>query len=56
VTTHDAYSTWRENIHDDLVLSVVMTCWLAEKVEVGTPTVALDLEGLRRESPWQGGE
>jgi hypothetical protein len=28
-TAHDSYEAWRENIHDDLVLSVALACWTA---------------------------
>jgi hypothetical protein len=31
VTAHDSYSAWREADHDDLVLSVALAAWLAEK-------------------------
>jgi hypothetical protein len=31
VTAHDSYSAWRENDHDDLVLSVAMAVWLGER-------------------------
>jgi hypothetical protein len=30
-TAHDSYSAWRENIHDDLVLSLSMACWMAQE-------------------------
>lgn len=30
-TAHDSYESWREGIHDDLVLSVALACWAAEK-------------------------
>jgi hypothetical protein len=29
-TGHDSYEAWRENIHDDLVLSVALACWHGE--------------------------
>ena len=29
-TGHDSYESWRESIHDDLVLSVAMGCWYGE--------------------------
>lgn len=29
-TAHDSYAAWRENDHDDCVLSVAMAVWLAE--------------------------
>jgi len=39
VTAHDSYSAWRDQDHDDLVLSVAMATWLAEQnaaaVDVG---------------------
>jgi hypothetical protein len=28
---HDSYNSWRESIHDDLVLSVAVACWWAER-------------------------
>lgn len=31
VTAHDSYSAWREQDHDDLVLSVAMATWWAEQ-------------------------
>jgi hypothetical protein len=30
-TAHDSYEAWRENDHDDLVLSVAMACWAGER-------------------------
>ncbi len=30
-TAHDSYSAWRESDHDDLVLSVALACWYAER-------------------------
>jgi hypothetical protein len=30
VSGHDTYEAWRENVHDDLVLSVAMACWYGE--------------------------
>lgn len=38
VTAHDSYSAWRDQDHDDLVLSVAMAAWHGEQggpVEVG---------------------
>jgi len=29
-TAHDSYSHWREQDHDDLVLSVALACWVGE--------------------------
>jgi len=31
VTAHDSYSAWREQDHDDLVLSVALAAWWAEQ-------------------------
>ncbi len=31
ITAHDSYSAWREQDHDDLVLSVAMAAWWAEQ-------------------------
>lgn len=31
VTAHDSYSAWREQDHDDLVLSVAMAAWFGER-------------------------
>lgn len=28
---HDSYGAWREGTHDDLLLSVALACWAAEK-------------------------
>ena len=30
-TAHDSYEAWREGDHDDLVLSVALCCWFAER-------------------------
>ncbi|OPY57383.1 MAG: hypothetical protein A4E49_00048 [Methanosaeta sp. PtaU1.Bin112] len=30
ITAHDSYSAWRDNEHDDLVLSAALACWWAE--------------------------
>jgi hypothetical protein len=30
-TSHDSYEAWREGDHDDLVLSVALTCWAGER-------------------------
>ena len=30
-TAHDSYEAWREGVHDDLVLSVALACWYAER-------------------------
>ncbi|VVB72974.1 Uncharacterised protein [uncultured archaeon] len=31
VTAHDSYSAWRDNEHDDLVLSAALDAWWAER-------------------------
>jgi hypothetical protein len=30
-TAHDSYEAWREGDHDDLVLSVALSCWSGER-------------------------
>jgi len=30
-TAHDSYEAWREGDHDDLVLSVALSCWAGER-------------------------
>ncbi len=30
-TAHDSYEAWREGEHDDLVLSVALSCWAGER-------------------------
>jgi hypothetical protein len=30
-TGHDSYESWRESIHDDLVLATALACWHAAK-------------------------
>ena len=30
-TAHDSYEAWREGEHDDLVLSVALAAWFAER-------------------------
>lgn len=31
LTSHDSYSAWRENLHDDTVLAVAIAAWFAER-------------------------
>ena len=31
-TAHDSYAAWREQDHDDLVLSLALSCWWGERV------------------------
>jgi hypothetical protein len=28
---HDSYESWRENVHDDLVLATALACWWSER-------------------------
>ncbi len=39
VTAHDSYSAWREQDHDDLVLSVALAAWYAEIPQAETLTL-----------------
>lgn len=52
-TAHDSYAAWRENDHDDCVLSVAMAVWLAEhRAKKQTKPVAAP--SLYHESVWSG--
>jgi hypothetical protein len=35
-TGHDSYSSWRESVHDDLVLSVALAAWFGERKQMAT--------------------
>ena len=55
ITAHDSYSAWREQEHDDLVLSVAMAAWWAEQEP--TPTTwlpPLDEPGIEDEGVYSG--
>lgn len=43
LTANDSYSAWREKDHDDMVLSVALAVWLAEKFKA--PAKYVDLTG-----------
>ncbi len=45
VTVHanEVFESWRERDHDDLVLSVALACWLAERRGVGRETKLSDM-------------
>lgn len=49
-TAHDSYESWRESVHDDLVLAVALACWYAEyelaKHQPMDARSARDLRGL----------
>lgn len=51
VTAHDSYSAWRDNEHDDLVLSAALACWWAERSP--KPTGPLVFTGGKRVPPWK---
>lgn len=42
-TAHDSYEAWRENDHDDLVLSVALAAWGASKIPVPQAPVAVPI-------------
>lgn len=54
-TAHDSYAAWRENDHDDCVLSVAMAVWLAEHrvKRRATPVAASSLLHI---TAWSGEE
>ena len=47
-TAHDSYSSWRESIHDDLVLAVALAVWSAERVG-GSDVIPDAFAGVRLE-------
>ena len=51
ITAHDSYSAWRDNEHDDLVLSAALACWWAERSP--KPTGPLVFTGGKRVPPWK---
>jgi hypothetical protein len=36
-STHEAFGTWREGQHDDMVLAVALACWWAERMPCWGP-------------------
>lgn len=50
MTAHDSYSAWREEDHDDLVLSVALAAWYGENGPKPVPVVQIPL--LRKKSKW----
>jgi len=50
VTAHDSYSAWRDNEHDDLVLSAALAAWWAERAP--KPIGPLIFTGATKPSPW----
>jgi hypothetical protein len=50
MTAHDSYSAWREEDHDDLVLSVALAAWYGENGPRPIPVVQIPL--LRKKSRW----
>jgi hypothetical protein len=52
VTAHDSYSAWREQDHDDLVLSVALAVWWAEQC-VDPPVLIVPLIPTVGGSIWQ---
>jgi len=49
-TAHDSYSAWREQDHDDLVLSVALACWWGER-EADKVTIEVSTEPMVRPYP-----
>jgi len=46
-TAHDSYDTWREGIHDDLVLATGIALWTAQKI-VPTTGSKFPIIGIKR--------
>lgn len=53
VTAHDSYSAWRDNEHDDLVLSAALAAWWAERQP--KPVGPLSFTGGTKKPTWPGG-
>jgi len=55
ITAHDSYSAWRDNEHDDLVLSAALAAWWAERQP--KPVGPLSFSGATKKSacPGRGG-
>ena len=53
MTAHDSYSAWREEDHDDLVLSVALAAWWGENGPKETPILSPGV--VRRRSKWRRG-
>jgi hypothetical protein len=51
MTAHDSYSAWREEDHDDLVLSVALAAWWGENGAKEVPIVRPGV--VRRRSKWR---
>lgn len=49
VTAHDSYSAWRDNEHDDLVLSAALAAWWAERQP--RPPGPLSFSGATKSPP-----
>lgn len=49
-TAHDSYSAWRENQHDDMVLSAALACWWAERPAPRGFSISYD----NRIADWRG--
>ena len=52
VTAHDSYSAWRDNEHDDLVLSAALAAWWAERQP--KPVGPLSFAGAQKKPTWAG--
>ncbi|HQE97203.1 MAG TPA: hypothetical protein PKY20_03305 [Methanothrix sp.] len=50
ITAYDSYSAWRDNEHDDLVLSAALACWWAERQP--KPTGPLVFLGSTQKPAW----
>ena len=53
MTAHDSYSAWREEDHDDLVLSVALAAWWGENGPKEAPIMSPGV--VRRRSKWRRG-
>jgi hypothetical protein len=59
ITAHDSYSAWRDNEHDDLVLSVALAAWWAEQyvepITFSITPIRRTYEDILKENDYQYG-
>ena len=51
-TGHESFEAWREQEHDDLVLSTAIACWYAFRQEPKTKAYLSDLGGYQTAEDW----
>lgn len=51
-TGHESFEAWREQEHDDMVLSTAIACWYAFREEPKTKTFLRETAGYEEEEDW----